>query len=74
MVMASHGIAIWLRSENVWPEITLIVQAETAIDAVSVVLHARRVRRAAKVAASAGDGYIHRWYHITWGRKCECVI
>ena len=58
--MASYDIAVWLRSENVWPEITLMVQAETARDAVIVVLHIRRVRRAVKVAANAGDGSIHR--------------
>ena len=63
--MASYDIAVWLRSENLWPEITLIVQVETAMDAVIVVLHARRVRRAVKVAASAGDGLIHRWYGVT---------
>jgi hypothetical protein len=62
--MASYDIAMWLRSENIWPEITLIVQAETARDAVIVVLHARRVRRAVKVAANAGDGSIHRWYDV----------
>jgi len=43
--MASYDIAVWLRSEIIWPEITLIVQAETARDAVIVVLHARRIRR-----------------------------
>jgi hypothetical protein len=63
--MASYDIAVWLRSENVWPEITLIVQAGTASDAMIAVLHARRVRRAVKVAASAGDGFIHRWYGVT---------
>jgi hypothetical protein len=63
--MASYDVAIWLRSENVWPEITLIMQAETATDAVIMVLHARRVRRAVKVAAHAGDGCIHRWYGVT---------
>jgi hypothetical protein len=63
--MASYDIAVWLRSEIIWPEITLIVQAETARDAVIVVLHARRIRRAVKVAASAGDGCIHRWYGMT---------
>ena len=63
--MASYDVAMWLRSENIWPEITLIVQAETARDAVVVVLHARLVRRAVKVAANAGDGFIHRWYGVT---------
>jgi hypothetical protein len=63
--MASYDVAMWLRSENVWPEITLIVQAETAIDAVVMVLHARYVRRAVKVAANAADGCIHRWYGVT---------
>ena len=63
--MASYDIAIWLRSENVWPEITLVVQAETARDAVIMLLRARRVYRAVKVAASAGDGFIHRWYGVT---------
>lgn len=63
--MASYDVAMWLRSENVWPEITLIVQAETVVDAVIVVLHTRRVRRAVKVAANAGDGFIHRWYNVT---------
>jgi len=63
--MASYDVAMWLRSENVWPEITLIVQAETVRDAVIVVLRARRVRRAVKVAVNAGDGCIHRWYSVT---------
>ena len=63
--MASYDIAVWLRSENIWPEITLIVQAETATDAVIMVLRTRRVYRAVKVAASAGDGSIHRWYGVT---------
>src|SRR5258706_12861693 len=63
--MASYDVAIWLWSENVWPEITLIVQAETAIDAVIVVLRTRRVHRAVKVAAHAGDGCIYRWYGVT---------
>ena len=63
--MASYDIAVWLRSENVWPEITVIVQAETARDGVIMVLHAQRVRRAVKVAANAGDGFIHRWYNVT---------
>ena len=63
--MASYDVAMWLRSENIWPEIVLVVQAETAIDAVIVVLHARRVRRAVKVVANAGDGCIHRWYGVT---------
>ena len=57
-------MAVWLWSENVWPEIILFVQAETARDGVIVVLHARRVRRAVKVAANAGDGRIHRWYGV----------
>lgn len=50
--MASYDVAMWLRSENVWPEMVLVVQAETAGDAV-------------KVAANAGDGHIHRWYGVT---------
>ncbi|HEX6483946.1 MAG TPA: hypothetical protein VF043_34290 [Ktedonobacteraceae bacterium] len=58
-------MAVWPRSEHVWPEMVLIVQAETASDAVIVVLHARRVSRAVKVAASAGDGRIYRWYGVT---------
>lgn len=61
----SYDVAVWLRSEKVWPEIILMVQAETAIDAVTVVLHARRVRRAVKVAVSAGDSFTQRWYGVT---------
>jgi len=63
--MASYDVAMWVRSEKSWPEIILVMRAETAIDAVIAVLHARRVRRAVKVAASAGDGFIHRWYGVT---------
>jgi len=63
--MASHDVAMWLRSEKSWPEIILVVQAETAIDAVIAVLHARRVHHAVKVAVNAGDGFIHRWYGVT---------
>jgi hypothetical protein len=63
--MASYDVAMWLRSENIWPEMVLVVQAETARDAVIVVLRARQVRRAVKVAVNAGDGFIHRWYGVT---------
>jgi len=63
--MASYDVAMWVRSEKSWPEIILVVQAETAIDAVIAVLHARRVHHAVKVAASAGDGFIYRWYEVT---------
>ena len=62
--MASYDVAVWLRSEKVWPEIIVVVQAETAMDAVIVVLHARQVRRAVKVAVSAGTSFIHRWYGV----------
>jgi hypothetical protein len=62
MIMANYDVAMWLRSENTWPEMVLVVQAETASDAVIVVLHARRIHRAVKVAVNAGDGCIHRWY------------
>lgn len=63
--MASYDVAVWLRSEKSWPEIMLVVQAETALDAVIEVLLARRVRGAVKVAVKAGDGRIHRWYGVT---------
>jgi hypothetical protein len=63
--MASYDVAVWPRSENIWPETVLIVQAETAMDAVIATLHARRVRRAVKVAVNASDGCIHRWYGVT---------
>lgn len=62
--MASYDVAVWLHSENVWPEIILNMQAETAIDAVIAVLHARRVRHAVKVAVNARDGTITRWYRV----------
>jgi len=57
--MASNDVAVWLRSENCWPEIVLLVQAETAIGAVASVLYARRVHRAKKVTANADDSFIH---------------
>ncbi|MHB8594608.1 MAG: hypothetical protein ACYDB3_09825, partial [Acidimicrobiales bacterium] len=63
--MARYDVAMWLHSEKSWPDIILVVQAETAIDAVIAVLHARRVRHAVKVAVNAGDGFIHRWYGVT---------
>ena len=62
--MASYDVAMWLQSENIWPEMVPVVQAETAVDTVIVVLRARQVRRAVKVAVSAGDGLIHRWYGV----------
>jgi len=63
--MASYDVAMWLRSEQSWPEIILVVQAETAIEAVIAVLHARRVHHAVKVAVNVGNGFIHRWYGVT---------
>lgn len=62
--MASYDVAVWLHSENVWPEIILNMQAETAIDAVITLLHVRRVHHAAKVAVNAKDGLITRWYGV----------
>lgn len=63
--MANYDVAVWLYAEKSWPEIILVMQAETAIDAVITVLHARRVRHAAKVAVNAKDGLITRWYGVT---------
>lgn len=63
--MASYDVAMWLWSEETWPQITLMVQAQTVREAVSEVLHTRRVRRAVKVAVNAGDGFIYRWYGVT---------
>lgn len=60
--MASYDVAIWLRSETRWPEIVLLVQAETPIDAV---LRTRHVRHAAKIAVNTGQGSIQRWYEVT---------
>src|SRR5438105_1829849 len=59
--MASYDVAVWLRSENVWPEIVVVVHAKTPLDAAWKVLHTRGVRRATKVALSCGDGTIQRW-------------
>ena len=63
-LIAGYNVAMWLRSENIWSGIVLDVQAETASDAVIVVLRTRRVRRAVKVVVSAGDRRIHRWYGV----------
>lgn len=63
--MASYDVAMWLHSEKSWPEIILVVQAETAIEAVIAVLHARLVHHVVKVAVNAGDGLIARWYGVT---------
>ena len=63
--MASYDVAVWLRSEDTWPQITLLVSAATAREAVFKVLHARQVRRAVKVAVNSRDGFIHRWYGVT---------
>lgn len=65
MLLASYDVAVWLWSEKSWPEIILVMQAETAIDAVIAVLLARRVRHAVKVAVNAKDGLITRWYGVT---------
>ena len=62
--MASYDVAVWRWSENTWPQITLVVQAESAREAVIAVLGARQVRRAVKVAVNSGDGFIHRWYGV----------
>lgn len=64
-MQASYDVAIWLSSEKSWPEIILVMRAETAIDAVIAVLLARRVRHAVKVAVNARDGLIARWYGVT---------
>ena len=58
--MASYDVAVWLRSENVWPEIVVVVHAETPLDAAWKVLHIRGVRR----AVNCGDGTIQRWYGV----------
>lgn len=55
---------MWLRSENIWSEMVLVVQAETALDAVIVVLRTRGMRRAVKVVVSAGDKRIRWWYGV----------
>ena len=62
--MAGSDVAMWLRSENIWSEMVLVVQAETALDAVIVELRTRGMRRAVKVVVSAGDRGIHRWYGV----------
>lgn len=63
--MARYDVAMWLWSEKSWPEIMLVMRAETEIDAVIAVLHARRVHHAVKVAVNARDGLIARWYGVT---------
>ncbi|HJT58881.1 MAG TPA: hypothetical protein VJ761_20395 [Ktedonobacteraceae bacterium] len=63
--MASYDVAVWLRTESMWPQITMIVQTATARDAVLAVLHARKVHRAVKVAVNADNGAISRWYGVT---------
>jgi hypothetical protein len=64
--MASYDVAMWLRSEKLWPEIILVVHAETARDAVWLVLQARRVHHAVNVAAHVfSDAHIARWHGVT---------
>ena len=52
--MASYDVAMWLWSENIWPEIVLVVQAETALDAVIMVLRTRRARVSTGVEGMIG--------------------
>ena len=62
--MASYDVAVWLRSESSWPSIVLTMHAETAAEAVGLILRTRRVRSAVKVAVNVGDGFLHRWYRV----------
>ncbi|HJT56981.1 MAG TPA: hypothetical protein VJ761_10830 [Ktedonobacteraceae bacterium] len=77
--MASYDVAVWRWSEDTWPQITLLVEAESARHAMIVVLQTQRVRRAVKVAVNSGDGFIHRWYSVTTRpegldcQRCTCV-
>ena len=75
--MASYDVAVWRWSEDTWPQITLVVEAESAHHAVIAVLRARQVRRAVKVAVNSGDGFIHRWYGLVMrseGFDCQHCI
>jgi hypothetical protein len=63
--MDGFDVAVWLCSLERWPEIVLLVHAPTAGEAVMLVLQARHVSHAVKVAVNAGDGVIQRWYEVT---------